>query len=202
MSSSGQRVIDFCTGPGMLGREVPVGEAGREGEITTFWFGFRKKGNKMDATEMSIWQGPYRLRDWILTFLDGLEKEVDEYYPPEKPGVYAVTMKKWKNRPEEENKALYVGCSDNLLARIHDLIPMLLGFYESGNNSPKGIGRHPGWKVTQYCINEGIQIGGLFIGWAATEPNPCYGCVEVELVKKLKPKCQKGTSRVSCRCTI
>ena|SRR5579871_6502790 len=80
------------------------------------------KRNKMDTAENLNWQGPYLLRDWLRTILDGLEKEVDAYYPPEKPGVYVLTLQQWTGQPKPEDGSLYIGCSDNLLGRIHDLL--------------------------------------------------------------------------------
>jgi len=156
----------------------------------------------MAESDKLTWAGPFAVREWITSFLDRSDCD----WPPEVPGVYAVSLEKWQERPSESNTILYVGCSENLLGRVGDLVSVLLGFYDSGAGA-KPIGRHSGWKIRKFCCASphvrSIMIGDLFFGWAATSV-PCHSCIETELVQRLKPEkeCQAGTSRVACCCPL
>src|SRR5262249_21196087 len=144
----------------------------------------------------------FALGQWVGSFLDMTGGD----WPPERPGVYVVSLEKWQRCPSEQEKILYVGCSQNLLERIGDLVQVLLGFYNSPEG-PKEVGRHTGWKIREYSCNKPhirqYKVANLFLGWAATSV-PCHSCVETDLVSILKPdkECQAGYSRPPCYCPV
>src|SRR5262249_50397414 len=113
----------------------------------------------MIESEKLRWDGPFVLGKWITSFLDMTGGD----WPPERPGVYVVSLASWRDRPSRKERILYVGCSETLARRIGDLVQVLLGFYSV--EGTKSFGPHPGWRIRDYCYSNDrdIKVGDLFL---------------------------------------
>jgi hypothetical protein len=140
---------------------------------------------------------PLIIGQWFGAMLDMVNPQED--WPPECPGIYVVGLRDWRQRPTQAHEILYVGCSRNLLGRANQLVPMLLGFFDSGDGADP-IGQHPGWRIRTYCYEKNLKVGDLRFGWAKTTV-PCDSCVEQDLIASLQPQCNQGRSRAKCCCS-
>lgn len=140
-----------------------------------------------------VWCGPYRLQDLVEKLLD----MTTEVVPPMVPGVYFLSEKPWRIRPDLDSQGLYIGESDVLRGRLGSLMQDLMGFY---GEMPSGewVGRHVVWQVRDDYTARNLKIGEAYIGWAVTPPMPCHRCIERELIDMLPPKFPPRKYRRCC----
>src|ERR1700693_5122467 len=97
------------------------------------------------------WIGPFRLRDLLERSIDD-----DQPWPPEKKGVYVVSLQPWDSHPTKQGGILYVGGnsaeSGRFLRRVGDLIIDMLGFFDSEGGHSSG-----GQSLWNHCNQKSIN---------------------------------------------
>jgi hypothetical protein len=130
------------------------------------------------------WVGPITIDE----LLDRVAVDWDTA-PPEKNGVYVISIKRWNGEPTPACEPLYVGGNTGKSARFRtrmgDLIADLFGFYCDTTGHHSG-----GQSLNCYCADHGINPKNLFVGWA--RDCACGRCGEVELYRRLKPSLNKN----------
>ena len=125
-----------------------------------------------------FWTGPFKIQTLLNRCLDD-----DQPWPPSDHGVYAVTLKTWRNKPGDHCDPLYVGSTTGkegrFCTRIGDLIADMFGFFgEMAGHSSGGKSLH------RWCLDHNINPGQLYIGWAGRDPW-CSRCAEIDAVKAI-----------------
>ncbi len=125
------------------------------------------------------WQGPYRIH----SFLDDLISRPDTR-PPDCPGVYVLSQRRWREAPDKRSGLLYAGQSPYLRFRMGEFFSDLFGFTSDDfgdGEAYKHRGGHAVWHL--HCLREHISPLTLWIGWYATPV--CLNCAEVNLCKMI-----------------
>jgi hypothetical protein len=116
------------------------------------------------------WTGPFKISDLLANL---------NQRPPDKPGVYLVSQRRWTKRPNVECVPLYVGgvtgTSPRFRTRIGDLIADLFGFFGDGGKPQHHSGAV---KLNKWCKEEKRRPADLFLGWALTR---CHRCAEEQV---------------------
>src|ERR1700675_3994322 len=103
------------------------------------------------------WVGPFQLRTYLERCLDP-KREL----PPEAPGVYVVSRKKWKRRPSPASEVLYVGGNPNrddfFPQRVGLLIMNALGF-----GGKVGYDHAGGRRLWEWCRDSRVHPLDLYL---------------------------------------
>ncbi len=140
------------------------------------------KDLKRDVQFME-WMGPYLIDVLLDSFL------IDSHpRPPEGDGVYLISEKPWKGKPEIGCVPLYVGGntgkSKRFRTRIGDLIADMFGFF--GDDTAHHSG---GQTLHKYCMDKRVSPKNLYIGWL--EKCKCVRCAENKVYDELQPLLNK-----------
>ncbi len=142
-----------------------------------------------------VWVGLFKIRD----LLENIHS-ANQQWPPKANGVYIISKRLWRTKPNTNSEILYVGGntgkSERFVTRIGDLMADLFGFY--GGNT----GHHSGGQsINKYCHENKIHPLNLFLGWKkylispeskSSAPSNCSRCQEVLLHADLSPKLNKN----------
>lgn len=122
------------------------------------------------------WVGPFTINKLLNSCLDDAHP-----WPPESNGVYLVSRKAWKIRPNWDCIPLYVGSntgrSSGLCTRVGDLIADMFGFFWHSSG---------GQSLYNYCKEKKLNPKRLYIGWV--ENCGCFRCAENYIYDLLKPE--------------
>jgi hypothetical protein len=157
-------------------------------------FGKNKEPPRPDAGTPLLrrWVGPFRLREY-------LERSIDpkQEWPPEKPGVYVVSVDAWDSEPSALSRVLYVGANPGspvrFRIRVGELVIAMLGLGKGGN--------HPGGQsIWGWCSDKGVPPLELYLGWLVGIE--CAGGNEAKLFTSLRPTLNEnrppGCRRINC----
>ena len=129
------------------------------------------------------WHGPYQIRRLLEKCLDD-----GQDWPGDRGGVYVITHRRWRDKPNHESGVLYVGGntgkSQRFCTRIGDLIADVFGFYgaETGHHSG-------GQSIWKWCRRNHLNPLSLYIGWLTHAR--CNRCAEAIAYEALRPKLNK-----------
>lgn len=126
------------------------------------------------------WIGPFTIRSLLEGSLDEAQPR-----PPERDGVYVVSLKPWSGEPSKDAGILYVGGNTGKSARFRtrmgDLLADMFGFFGDQTGHHSG-----GQELRRYCIEKKVDPMKLWIGWKTEVA--CGSCAEVELYDLLRPE--------------
>ena len=130
------------------------------------------------------WAGSHSLRSMLGSVL-----HKNRPMPPDKAGVYVVSLQPWSGAPTTTHEVIYVGSntggSTRFKTRIGDLIADVFGFYSIEGR----IGHHSGGRrIHKWCKSNRVDPLELNVGWAIMESSMCHRCLETELYDALAPK--------------
>src|SRR5229473_4059269 len=142
------------------------------------------------------WTGAFQFREYLDRA--GGVPEVD--LPPEVPGVYFITGRRWSGPLCDMAESLYVGkayaaASGGLRGRLGDFVSSLLGFH--GPLKTSG-GRHNGGiTVNLLCRNAARNPLELFLAWFPMPEASEQQVLDKErkLIDKLNPICNRTGER-------
>lgn len=138
---------------------------------------------------VGLWIGPFKIRDYIWHVARDRESR-----PPDFPGLYLLSQRRWQHLPDGEAGVLYVGQAKYLRYRLGQFLSDLLGF--TGDDPSTGEayqhrGGHQLWH--RHCVAREREPANLYLAWCILAE--CLDCAEAKVLELLPREWRPSTLR-------
>jgi hypothetical protein len=142
-----------------------------------------------NGVALGLWIGPFRILDYLCHLVQDQKSR-----PPDSPGLYLLSQRRWQHLPDGEAGALYVGQAKYLRYRVGQFLSDLLGFTGDDPAEEEAYqhrGGHQLWH--RYCVAREIEPANLYLAWRTLAE--CLNCAEAKLSELLPREWRLSTLR-------